>query len=1223
MSRTRLSVFLDGVLEAGWLAAVIVTPLFFNIYSSRVFEPDKLTTLRSIALVMAAVWLVRWLEEWVARRGERGATGAQPRITWRTPLILPTLLTVLAYLVSTALSVNPYTSFFGSYQRLQGTFTTFSYILIFLIILERMRTRAQVDRFVTTLILNSLPIALYGFVQHSGRDPLPWGGNVTTRVASNMGNAIFVAAYLIMVAPLVLSRVVEAFRAILTEEKASVADILRAAVYIFIFLVQVIAIWYTKSRGPLLGLLFGVGLWMFVGLLALQRQARQGQPGDSGFWSDLGRGALFGLGSLVAALGAAAAFYFAARALTAEESSLPAMGALGVALLVILGAWLAMIVNRQGWRWLWISALVMVVFFALGFFAVNPGGPLNEWAVQQPSIGRIANVLQAESGTGKVRALIWEGALQLILPHEPIAYPPTLTRSDWQADPFNAVRPLVGYGPESMYVAYNPFYPALLGHYESRTASPDRSHNETLDTLVITGVPGFVAYLWLFGSLFYFSLRWLNLLPDSRRLLFFVLLAVGGVLAAVIASLVLGVHFFGLAIPMGITAGLFIYLLVCGFSVYRETHPLPALPAEFILLAGLFSSFVAHFIEMNFGIAIASTRTTFWALAGVFVLLGLQRIADREEPSFAGPAPTSAGPARGRKRRRQGMPLPSPRRRTSYGPGWLWPTLGAALIGALILGTLAYDFVNNIERLTSPAQILWHSLTVVAINGPVRTSLGILMVVGVTWLALALLSVSQIARTGVFRNVSEQWTAALIVLLIALLIGMIFGLALASQHARVVTATLHSVSDVIAQAGRIADQLVAYYALLAALMLLGGLALSGERLLPTRWGTPAGVVTLLIALLGWLVLAFIGASGGATAATRLSALLLVFLGAAGAVTAVLLVYYLFDPAIRSRLVEVGWGWIGVALAGLLLFLAPVAAYQYNMRPIRADTIYKQGNAWEDQNQWTVVIPHYEAAIALAPREDFYYLYLGRAWLEYAGSLTDTTQQDQALRQTEQVLLQAQTINPLNTDHSANLARMYRSWADMPAAADSGQRDLLLQLSAQYYDTATRLSPHNPILWNEWATLNYYYLQDSLEYQRCISQSLELDPGFDQTWLIVGDVRAREGDLEGAAVAYRTALDLKPDQPRVWAALGRLYLQLGDNLQAASVLSQSIQLAPEASDVWETHELLAIARYRAGDVAGALEAAQMALLLAPETEQARLQQLVLQLQQPVSPTQEAP
>ena len=62
-SSTRLSAFCDKVLETGWLLAVVITPLFFNVYSSRVFEPDKLTTLRTLALIMAAVWLVKYIEE--------------------------------------------------------------------------------------------------------------------------------------------------------------------------------------------------------------------------------------------------------------------------------------------------------------------------------------------------------------------------------------------------------------------------------------------------------------------------------------------------------------------------------------------------------------------------------------------------------------------------------------------------------------------------------------------------------------------------------------------------------------------------------------------------------------------------------------------------------------------------------------------------------------------------------------------------------------------------------------------------------------------------------------------------------------------------------------------------------------------------------------------------------------------------------------------------------
>ncbi|MCB0028420.1 MAG: hypothetical protein KDE28_10965, partial [Anaerolineales bacterium] len=60
--KSKLAYWCDGALEASWLLAIILVPVYFNIHSDRVFEPDKLTLLRSLALLMAAVWLVRFAE---------------------------------------------------------------------------------------------------------------------------------------------------------------------------------------------------------------------------------------------------------------------------------------------------------------------------------------------------------------------------------------------------------------------------------------------------------------------------------------------------------------------------------------------------------------------------------------------------------------------------------------------------------------------------------------------------------------------------------------------------------------------------------------------------------------------------------------------------------------------------------------------------------------------------------------------------------------------------------------------------------------------------------------------------------------------------------------------------------------------------------------------------------------------------------------------------------
>jgi len=1065
-SGSKLSVFCDKALEMGWLLAVIITPLFFNVYSSRVFEPDKLTTLRTIAVIMAAIWLVKHVEERASGQHEIG-------FTWRTPLVFPTLFMVIVYLLSTALSVTPRISLLGSYQRLQGTYTTLAYVVVFLVILQGLRTRAQLDRLITVVILNSLPIALYGLVQRNGLDPLPWGGDVQKRVAGNMGNAIFIAAYLIMIFPVTVGRVAESFKAILTEEEANWADIPRAAGYIFIAAVEMIAIWYSQSRGPLLGLI-AASYFLFL-LLALSSRTKGG-----------------------------------------------AASALGIVVVIALG---------------------------VGFLAVVniPDGPLQSLQ-RAPWLGRLGEVFDFEDGTGKVRALIWEGMIDLILPHEPIRYP------DGRPDPFNVIRPLVGYGPESVYVAYNRFYPPTLGHYESRTASPDRSHNETLDSLAVTGVLGLVAYLWVFASVFYYSLKWLGLVKHQWQQNLLLGLVIGlSVLSVAFFWWWQGLHFFGASLTLGIVSGLGIYLaivaIIASFQLIKSNDTAllpPPHPYQFLLIS-LLAAIVAHFVEINFGIAIAATRTTFWAYAGVLVLGGTQLIQDQgadPESAEGRNRKTRRRASRRRKKRRRRTPSRPPLLSTL--PTWLGPTLGFAIIGGFMLGTMAFDFITNAERLSQPLTIIWRALTVLPAQGS-RTSYGALMIFGLTWLMSAVIFISEMAKSGAFRAASSERTgdgtlATVLYEVLSLTIGLGFALMLASRQASLMHVQAQTVEDVIDIADRIAGFLSAYYGFIVFVLISGGVALllSTDRL-PRRGAHPWGVIALIV--------------------------LAVMAGAISIVT--------------------------------------------NLTPIQADIVYKQADPYDRQQQWQVAIEHYRHAIELAPHEDFYYLYLGRAYLEYASTLEDPAVREVVLRETEQTLTEAREINPLNTDHSANLARMYRRWADF--SSDEEKRQYLLQRSAENYAIATSLSRHNPILWNEWAMLYYYGLGDAAGYERTLEQSLEIDAEFDQTWLMCGDANRQQGNLEEAARCYEEALKLKPRAPQVWRVLGDTYIALQQWEDAIHALTQTVKLQPNAGDIWNIHQVLAKLYSQTGQQEQALEHAQMALELSPEDQRATLQELVAQIQ----------
>ena len=198
-----------------------------------------------------------------------------------------------------------------------------------------------------------------------------------------------------------------------------------------------------------------------------------------------------------------------------------------------------------------------------------------------------------------------------------------------------------------------------------------------------------------------------------------------------------------------------------------------------------------------------------------------------------------------------------------------------------------------------------------------------------------------------------------------------------------------------------------------------------------------------------------------------------------------------------------WRWLGdrrvvgsgrtavtIIAAPLLAILAFFLISNVNVDLVRADIIYKQGQQFDNAGQWINSIELYGRALSERTTEDQYMLFLGRSLLEQAktvqvpegasrfpegGTLAqvlalrpnDVAQMGRVdlLRAAEAVLLQAQRVNPLNTDHTANLARLYRTWADL--SVDNPQmRQEMLNKSLAMYDVATTLSPNAAHLWNE-------------------------------------------------------------------------------------------------------------------------------------------------------------
>jgi O-antigen ligase len=666
--QTRLSAFCDRVIEAGWLTAAIVTPLFFNPYSNLVFEASNVPLLRSITVVMLATWLIKILEKGLPREKQNGKISLA---LLRAPLIVPVLLFAGVCLLSTVTSVVPRISFWGSYDRRQGLYVVLCYIAIFFLMLETLRTRQQLERLLTAILLTSLPVCLYGIMQHYGLDPFVWRLSTTYRVYSTLGNPIWVGAYLIMVIPLAVWQIVRYLGLIRTKEKRVGLSVVLCGCYLLLLILQLICLLFTQSRGPVMGLVVGA-LFFFLLLAALRGQR----------------------GMALAVLG------------------------VSVALLAILA-----ILNLPN------SALT----------------PLKGI----PYISRLTKIYIYD------RTQVWQSAVDMI----------TADR----------IRATIGYGPESMGLIFPLYEPPGFRAVAGDAKIADRSHNETLDVWVTSGLMGLAAYLVLFGSIFYYGLKWLGLVATSRQHTFLLLITwlVGGFLGVMIPWLVEGsLRWVGVGIPAGMLLALAIYLLI---ALFRQTprsevqlstsNPctepsrsiqLPALvlsPVEVssfqLLLIVLLSTLIAHFVEIQFGIAFTATRTYFWLYAALVAIIGCywqqpeprperrsaysRRAVEREDPipelAAETSPPDSSRRRRSRRRRRRSKP-PTPRRRSGRASNFKLPDrelLTHSLLVGLILATTSFDLITHQLDLRAHGPVVFGLLVAIWLLGGILTPISNLL----------------------------------------------------------------------------------------------------------------------------------------------------------------------------------------------------------------------------------------------------------------------------------------------------------------------------------------------------------------------------------------------------------------------------------------------------------------------------------------------------------------
>jgi len=243
------------VIEGSWLAAAALVPLAIlpenTILGS--LQMPKVFMLRSIAVLMTILVAA----EWAIRDPSRGALNQKAILeVLKRPVILAAVAVAAANLIAWAFSPVKVVSAAGVDAGMDsyGLFSLASYLVVFAVVATHLRTRAQVERLVWVLAATSMLLGIYGVGQHFGIDWLVDDPKPENRIALTMGNAIFGAAWMLMVVPLTLA---------LWQSKR---DLMSVFTHIWIGAVLVslpmTAIMFSLSRGPWIG--FALSLLVFL-----------------------------------------------------------------------------------------------------------------------------------------------------------------------------------------------------------------------------------------------------------------------------------------------------------------------------------------------------------------------------------------------------------------------------------------------------------------------------------------------------------------------------------------------------------------------------------------------------------------------------------------------------------------------------------------------------------------------------------------------------------------------------------------------------------------------------------------------------------------------------------------------------------------------------------------------------------------------------------------------
>jgi tetratricopeptide (TPR) repeat protein/O-antigen ligase len=232
---SKLQGFCAGIIESTLLVAALVIPVIINYYGFHIVGIPKAVVLVAMALLIAVVGIIALVEGHAA-----GLLAAL-----RRPLVAAALATAIASTVATLGSIQPRLSIWGTGERGQGLVQILAVLLVFAGAAWVGRAGERRERMLAALLAASIPVSFYAIAQALQLEVIPGKVESTARAFGTLANPIFLGAFMMLLIPICLYRLVESV-------KSGRPLVFFGLALALVF--QLLALILSDSRGPLLGL---------------------------------------------------------------------------------------------------------------------------------------------------------------------------------------------------------------------------------------------------------------------------------------------------------------------------------------------------------------------------------------------------------------------------------------------------------------------------------------------------------------------------------------------------------------------------------------------------------------------------------------------------------------------------------------------------------------------------------------------------------------------------------------------------------------------------------------------------------------------------------------------------------------------------------------------------------------------------------------------------------